>query len=291
MATLMVLVLALVLRRTAALLEVEMDGRTQRVFLNGNITIICRIPGFQQLDIRIMGVVWYRKSPMNDTEVKVLELVGHDQKAFRSGAVVSPRNLMMGDASLQLPGVQLREAGEYRCEVVVTPEKAQGTVWLQVIAYPVSSLYQDPATVKNNEDKHFLCTSSWFYPEDINITWYKRTQEDHQYEQISEGISTDSAVKNEDGTFNITSHLRPKSPLQGSVTVFQCVVVHISSPTSQSYNLTLDAIESQKSTSSWIVAVTVCFGGIGVLIGVLFLCLWKWCSHRRRQSTFVNETY
>lgn len=110
-----------------------MAGRTQSVVQNDNATINCKIPGSPQLDIGIMGVTWFRKNQVNETESKVFEFFGNHQKAFRPGAAVFPWKLKMGDASLQLPAVQLKEAGQYRCEVVITPNKLQGTVWLRVV--------------------------------------------------------------------------------------------------------------------------------------------------------------
>ena len=103
------------------------------VFLNENATIFCKIPGFPHLDINSMGITWFRKAQVSETEIKLFEFFGDHKVAFRPGANVSPWRLKRGDASLQLPGVQLWEAGEYRCELVVTPQKAQGRVWLEVV--------------------------------------------------------------------------------------------------------------------------------------------------------------
>lgn len=70
---------------------------------------------------------------MSKEENKVFESFGDKKNAARTGADVSPEGLQWGDASLQLPGVQLRDAGEYRCEVVVPPQKAEGRVLLEVL--------------------------------------------------------------------------------------------------------------------------------------------------------------
>lgn len=103
------------------------------MFLNDNATISCKVPGSQHLDIDIMGITWFWKSQVNGTEVKVFEFFGNHQEAFRSGAIVSLPRLKTGDASLHLFGIQLWEAGRYRCEMVITPETAQGTVCLEVV--------------------------------------------------------------------------------------------------------------------------------------------------------------
>ncbi|KAM8818723.1 natural cytotoxicity triggering receptor 3 ligand 1 isoform 1-T2 [Rhynchonycteris naso] len=147
-----------------------MAGKSQTVSLNDNATIFCKVLGYQHLDIKIMGNSWFRKHQVNETESKVFQTIGKDQKAFRAGANVSLLRLKMGDASLQLPRVQLEDAGEYRCEVVITPKKAQGTVIVIVVANPVGSLTQKKVMVKDNEDKYILCKLSGFHPKDINIT-------------------------------------------------------------------------------------------------------------------------
>ncbi|XP_029412160.1 uncharacterized protein LOC115067736 [Nannospalax galili] len=115
---------------TAGALEVEMAEGTQLVSQNDNVIIPCKVPGSPHLDTKTMGIVWLQK---NESEVTVFELYGNHLKALRPGAMVSRLGLERGDASLQLPGVQLWEAGEYRCKLVVTPEKAEGKTRLEVV--------------------------------------------------------------------------------------------------------------------------------------------------------------
>ncbi|ELW70761.1 B7 like protein 6 [Tupaia chinensis] len=189
-----------------------MAGNTQTAFLNDNVTIICKIPGSPLLDIKIIGITWFRKSPKSGMEVKLFECFGKHRTVFRPGASVSPVRLKTGDASLQLPDVQLWETGEYRCEVVVTPQKAKGRVWLHVLAHPTSALFPEKPVVKGNEDNHTVGKSSGFYPEAINITWEKWTLMVPHYLEISEGI-IDHIIKNEDGIFNITSSSKLKPSL------------------------------------------------------------------------------
>lgn len=115
------------------LLQVEMAGRTQMVFLNENVTISCKIPDSPHLDINSIGITWFQKTRTSETDTKLFEYFGNHREASQRGASVSLRSLQRGDASLQLPGVRLEDAGEYRCELVVTPQKAQGTVTLEVV--------------------------------------------------------------------------------------------------------------------------------------------------------------
>ncbi|XP_017206384.2 natural cytotoxicity triggering receptor 3 ligand 1 isoform X1 [Oryctolagus cuniculus] len=228
-------------------LKVEMAGKTQVVFLNDDVTIYCKIPGSPLLDSSFMGVIWFQKIGGSEMEARLYEYYGGHQAAFRPGASVPLELLERGDASLRLPGIQLREAGEYRCEVVVTPQKAEGVVQVEVVASPAGKVTLDQATTKENRYVRLVCKTSGFYPESITITWEKWTQKAPQHLQISEGEFSGPPVKNEDGTFNVTSYLTLKSPLEADGAPYYCVVGHVSLHTSQRFSL--PAIETAESST------------------------------------------
>ncbi|XP_003818258.5 natural cytotoxicity triggering receptor 3 ligand 1 isoform X2 [Pan paniscus] len=264
---------------TAGDLKVEMmAGGTQITPLNDNVTIFCNIFYSQPLNITSMGITWFWKSLTFDKEVKVFEFFGDHQEAFRPGAIVSPWRLKSGDASLRLPGIQLEEAGEYRCEVVVTPLKAQGTVQLEVVASPASRLFLDQVGVKENEGK-YMCESSGFYPEAINITWEKQTQKFPHPIEISEDVITGPTIKNMDGTFNVTSCLKLNSSQEDPGTVYQCVVRHASLHTPLRSNFTLTAArhslsETEKTDNFSIHWWPISFTGVGLVL-LIVLIPWK----------------
>ncbi|XP_033619806.1 natural cytotoxicity triggering receptor 3 ligand 1-like [Fukomys damarensis] len=231
------------LRLFSGSLSVEMPGRSQIAYVNGNVTLSCQIPGCPSLDTRIMGVTWYRKDLVSEAEIKVFELYGDQQKAFRRGAMVSAQKLKRGDASLQLPGVGLGDAGEYRCELTVTPQKAKGWVLLEVLAKLAITLKKP--IVKSN-GTHLVCQSSGFSPESISITWVKWTQKAPQSQRISKDNVTGPTVKNEDGVFSITSYLKLNACLEDNGTIYQCVVEYPSLSISQKVNFTLPVIEAER---------------------------------------------
>ncbi|XP_059565016.1 natural cytotoxicity triggering receptor 3 ligand 1-like isoform X2 [Myotis daubentonii] len=267
-------------------LTVEMEGKNQTVLLHDNATISCKVPGSTPLNLTITGITWDQKDQADETEHKVFEMYGNYQKAFRPGASVSPGGLEKGDASLYLTGVQLTDAGEYRCKVVNTPYEAQGTVVLVVLASPKCTLFQEQATAKDDGNEDVLCEASGFYPKDINITWRIYTHENPQGQEISEGITKGPAVKNEDGTFNITSRLRLNHSLEHNVTTYQCVISHISLPTSRRSNFTLSGTGSEMG-NAWgttDTCIAVGFIGAGILMG-LIVC---WIRKKQLVSLFVG---
>ncbi|XP_037006422.2 natural cytotoxicity triggering receptor 3 ligand 1, partial [Artibeus jamaicensis] len=249
MRMLLVLVLGLPALRADSL-RVEMAGETQTVLLNHNATISCLVLGTSQLDIKHMAVTWFRKNSVNGTYVRVFEFYGEHQEARRSGADVSLQGLAKGNASLQLPEVQLWEAGEYRCEVVNTPYKDQGTIFLKVVACPDISLSVEKAKVKDNDYQRLLCKSRGFYPNHINITWCEWNQEYSQCLNISENITTNAAIENDNKTFSVSSYLMPKhSPEHGGT--YQCMVQHMPLCTPQKKNITLPENGSESKSDLW----------------------------------------
>nr|XP_051689940.1 natural cytotoxicity triggering receptor 3 ligand 1 isoform X1 [Oryctolagus cuniculus] len=264
-------------------LKVEMAGKTQVVFLNEDVTIYCKIPGSLLLDSSIMGVIWFRKIGGSEMEARLYEYYGGHQAAFRPGASVSLELLERGDASLRLPGIQLREAGEYRCEVVVTPQKAEGVVQVEVVASPAGKVTLDQAPTKENRYARVVCKTSGFYPESITITWEKWTQKAPQHLQISEGVFTGPPVKNEDGTFNVTSYLTLKSPVEADGAIYQCVVGHVSLHTSQRFSLpAIETAESAMDNDFWIYVFSIAVAV--VFIGLIFF-LWKRSCRKTNASS------
>ncbi|XP_052017932.1 natural cytotoxicity triggering receptor 3 ligand 1-like isoform X7 [Apodemus sylvaticus] len=154
-------------------LEVEMAGKTQMVFLHEDVTIPCKIPGSPKLDLNTVGVIWSLKKDRDESEVQVFEFYGDQREAVRPGADVSLLGLEHGNASLHLPRIELWEAGEYRCKVVVTPEKAEGTTRLEVVAHPDMCLFEKLATARNGKEKLIICQLEGFYPEAFDIKWMR----------------------------------------------------------------------------------------------------------------------
>ncbi|KAL1769127.1 natural cytotoxicity triggering receptor 3 ligand 1 isoform X2 [Sigmodon hispidus] len=212
---------------------------TQVVFLHDNVTICCKVPGSPHLDITTVGIIWFLKKECDKHEVSIYEFYGNHQKVSRPGANVSLLGLEWGDASLHLPRIELSEAGEYRCKLVVTPEQAEGITRLYVVAYPTMKLFVKPATERNGEEQHLICKLDGFYPEDFKIKWEKRTLKEPRLEVLTEGVDIGNTVENDDGTFSVTSSLSLKPALEDHGTVYYCVVSHRFLLVSERLNVTL----------------------------------------------------
>ncbi|XP_005380437.1 PREDICTED: natural cytotoxicity triggering receptor 3 ligand 1-like [Chinchilla lanigera] len=273
--------------RAAGSLKVEVPGRPLTVRLNDNVTIPCKVHDFPMLDLSCMGIRWYWKDPASEAEDTVLELYGDNEKVTRTGAKVSLDWPKSGDASLHLPGVQVGDAGMYRCQVVVPPQMEEGVASLEVTAEPASTVFLEQSMERSNEidGSYLVCHASGFYPEAINITWQKWTQNVSQYQRISTDIWNDPIIKNEGGTFNITSYLKISPSLEDSVTIYQCVVWHCSLNTSQRLNFTLPVRETKERDLIWILVSIV---GL-ILIVVISVCIWRRCRSCKHPAVTLKK--
>nr|XP_013003497.2 natural cytotoxicity triggering receptor 3 ligand 1-like [Cavia porcellus] len=267
-------------RATSGSLRVEVPLRKLTVHLNDNVTIPCNFSGFAKLDLRVMGFRWYLKDPVSKSKITVLELFGNNKIIPRTGAEVSPERLLRGDASLQLPAVQLGDAGEYWCEVVDTPAMDDDSVSLEVLAAPTSRVFVEQTTGTGN-DMYLVCQSFGFYPEAVNITWEKRTHNVSQDQRISTDICTDPIIVNEDGTFNITSYLKLSASLEDT---YSCVVDHISLNTSQRLNWTLFVRKAE------IQYIRILLAFIGLILIMIFCFVWiRYCGKKSPAVTLKKE--
>ncbi|XP_072475728.1 natural cytotoxicity triggering receptor 3 ligand 1 isoform X2 [Notamacropus eugenii] len=213
-------------QNASGFLEVRMDEKAQIVSLNENVTILCVLSGYgsQPLNIRVIGVRWFLRRSKWDKERKIFEYNGRNQTQSRPGTNISMLGLRRGDASLHLSHVQLQEEGEYRCEIIVPPNRAQGTARLDIVAQPSSILLPPEVVVEERKAYTLECTVVEFYPESIHITWMKVIPGTHSRE-IFEDIPT-SSIRNDDGTFNATSSFILHPGLEDNGTIYQCVFTH-----------------------------------------------------------------
>ncbi|XP_074086284.1 natural cytotoxicity triggering receptor 3 ligand 1-like [Macrotis lagotis] len=264
-------------------LKVRMNEKTQIVSFNANVIINCELYDFHLLPLEINGIEvrWFHRRTNSANEVKVFEYYGGKQTSFRSGASISISGLRMGDASLFLPLIQLQEGGEYRCEVIISPNRAQATSRLEVEAQPSSILLPQEVVVQEKKVFTLECIVAGFYPEPVQIIWKKVISGTHSLiVDNSEAINISS---NNDGTFNATSHLILQPLLEDNGTIYQCVVVHKSLLTPLQSSTTLIVTELVKSTD---VEKTIMY--VLLIVMVLGFCVWFFVEPFAKGNTQVT---
>ncbi|XP_044872738.1 natural cytotoxicity triggering receptor 3 ligand 1-like [Mauremys mutica] len=253
------------------------------VSLNDNISIPCKISGYNtaELDIKNVGVTWYLKTPRADQEEKVFTFHAGAHISHRNGASMSDSDLRRGNAALSLPQIQFKEAGIYRCYVIVAPSDAHGTAILEVVAQPEVSLCPKEVTIESDKEKTLSCDVNKFYPNLVDIKWTKISKNNQDSSIATEDIHTEASVENEDGTFNVTSILRLQPSLQDNGNVYRCIVSHKTFPAKLLLNSTLTVTAPKSALNSIIGAV---IGTIIACIIVLGLGTFVYCRCLKKTS-------
>uniref|UniRef100_A0A8C3HX56 Ig-like domain-containing protein n=1 Tax=Chrysemys picta bellii TaxID=8478 RepID=A0A8C3HX56_CHRPI len=229
------------------------------VSLNDNISIPCKISGYNtaELDSKNVGVTWYLKTPRTDQEEKVFTFHAGAHISHRNGASMSDSDLRRGNAALSLLQIQFKEAGIYRCYVIVAPSDAHGTAVLEVVAQPEVSLSPKEVTIESDKEKTLSCEVNKFYPNLVDIKWMKISKNNQDSSVAAEDIHTGASVENEDGTFNVTSILRLQPSLQDNGNVYRCIVSHKTFPAKLLLNSTLTVTGIHSHLGSYLLSFDI----------------------------------
>ncbi|XP_078405428.1 uncharacterized protein LOC144684899 isoform X2 [Cetorhinus maximus] len=208
-------------------LIVSMNSRTVKAHVNEDVHLECRVSGhMREIDLKNVGVQWFiQKLGAPDTlRREVYQFTSGKHTPYRKGATILDDDLKKGIASLFLPNVQFAEEGDYTCVVFITPDNGSGKSSMTVSASPKVSLSSATITIENGTEKSVKCDSVGFYPVSIEMNWRQKTKDGEQI--ISKHICTGSPVKNDDGTYSVSSRLRLRPTLQDNGNTYICYVKH-----------------------------------------------------------------
>ncbi|XP_067849965.1 uncharacterized protein [Heptranchias perlo] len=226
--SLVVALLAVVPFSVESGLIVSMNSRTVEAIVNNDIVLECRVSGYttKEIDLQHVGVQWFVQelgSP-DSSRREVYQFNGGKRTPYRKGATIYDDELKNGIASLFLPSVQFTEEGDYTCVVFIISDNASGKSSMTVSAKPQVTLSSTSITIENGTEKAVRCDSVGFYPILIEMSWIQKTNDEEQI--ILKHICTGSPVKNEDGTYSISSRMRLRPTLKDSGNVYICHVKH-----------------------------------------------------------------
>ncbi|OCT57538.1 hypothetical protein XELAEV_18003416mg [Xenopus laevis] len=159
-----------------------------------------------------LAVLWY----FQDTEI-----LRYDNKglSIRPGVSFSTEAANNGDVSLSLANVTISDGGIYKCLVIYSPEKMEMNVLLEIFVPPV--IFIPNKVIQKNKKNTLICTANGFYPEDIDISWYK----DNEPLTNSE---LGKQERNPDGTYRVMGTVT-LPPMDGKMDHnFSCRVQHVS---------------------------------------------------------------
>ncbi|XP_068115671.1 CD276 antigen-like isoform X2 [Hyperolius riggenbachi] len=230
--------------------SVTMNKSPIKALVGEDVTIPCYIDGHPTpLKLQKVAVIWTLKLP-NTTEYTVYISEGSNHTASRHSSRMAESDLINGNASLYIPQVQISDDGEYSCSVTVTPYQRSAATILQVSVKPQVTLSSPEISVSSQCEKTVTCEVTKFYPESVKIRWERYSDSEGSSGQtlLDENTCLTEPVKNDDGTYNVTSVLpvRPLS-LHENGDVYSCRVTHRSLENDLSLNVTLTVLRDEPS--------------------------------------------
>ncbi|XP_051833307.1 tapasin-related protein isoform X2 [Antechinus flavipes] len=154
---------------------------------------------------------------------RVYVWAGGQGQALREGARLEPQELLeVGDASLTLPGLTLRDEGAYICQISSAQYQAQQIIQLSILETPKVRL----DLVAEALPPTLLCAIAGYYPLDVAVSWTR--EEPGGAPTPASGASFSSHRQSRAGTYSLSSSLRAEPGPRGAT--YACQVAHVSLP-------------------------------------------------------------
>ncbi|XP_067853494.1 tyrosine-protein phosphatase non-receptor type substrate 1-like [Heptranchias perlo] len=226
-----------------------------QVIAGGNITFQCEFPLFQ--DNSNVSVYWWKLG-----ENEFLKLGSNSRKRFI--------HLKKGEACLQFLNVSAEDSGVYHCGVKYPGGRiANGTGSKLLIHVPPTPLHIAANEAERNTSASLIvvCKTAEFYPDNINITWYKDGV------NIDTGINTVKQL-NARGLYEVSSFLEEADSVE-SGTIFTCQVSHLTVQTAADFRF-FSTSTGGGDNVLWYIQV---YGsaGVGILVVFLVIIIGKQC--------------
>ncbi|OCT83532.1 uncharacterized protein LOC108713701 [Xenopus laevis] len=242
--------------------------RNQEAFIPCTVTDY----GAGELDVKLFSFEWKMKT-MNGSDKQVYLYVSGTHTPTRPGSYISDSEIIRGNAGLHLPRVQFTDEGEYTCTVFYTPNKVVGKSALQVSVQPTTKLEPPDVNVLLGTEKTVQCAANGFYPKDITIQWVKRLSETNCISLDKDSCTGDTSG-NEDGTFNVTSHLTITPTLEDDGRRYLCIIKHRSLENELKLNFTLSVKEPPSEDKTTVPLVVGIFFTL-IIAALCYFLYWK----------------
>nr|XP_020658593.1 uncharacterized protein LOC110083979 isoform X2 [Pogona vitticeps] len=273
------------LLQSAETMEVKMS-RQRTAHFGEDVVLQCDIIEHSpsELDIKKMAVVWHQETSGVNGKKELYLFLGGKHTSNRNGSRLDESELEKGNAALFLPQIQAKDEGAYTCSVTVTPDHAEGTTILEVLAEPVVSLTPSKVTVERGTEKTLSCTVDKFYPSSIVIYWQKISKHTQDQSVSAKDICNELPVENGDSTFSVSSKLRLQPSSQDDGNNYSCIVEHRSFPVKAVFSAILTVTDPPVDWKVQALPIVLVF----VVLVIIILCGIAYYAYlSKRQPTIV----
>uniref|UniRef100_A0A6J0UD81 Natural cytotoxicity triggering receptor 3 ligand 1 n=1 Tax=Pogona vitticeps TaxID=103695 RepID=A0A6J0UD81_9SAUR len=273
------------LLQSAETMEVKMS-RQRTAHFGEDVVLQCDIIEHSpsELDIKKMAVVWHQETSGVNGKKELYLFLGGKHTSNRNGSRLDESELEKGNAALFLPQIQAKDEGAYTCSVTVTPDHAEGTTILEVLAEPVVSLTPSKVTVERGTEKTLSCTVDKFYPSSIVIYWQKISKHTQDQSVSAKDICNELPVENGDSTFSVSSKLRLQPSSQDDGNNYSCIVEHRSFPVKAVFSAILTVTDPPVDWKVQALPIVLVF----VVLVIIILCGIAYYAYlSKRQPTIM----
>ncbi|XP_044143437.1 tapasin-related protein-like isoform X2 [Bufo gargarizans] len=187
------------------------------------------------------------------------------------GVSMQVEELENGYASLLLRNVALKTEGLFICTVSVASLFAEQQIHLQIRERPNVKLNVDSVvTLKEGDERKFLCDASNYYPLDVNMEWLRELPSTGLLPSLMLNVIYSSHRKNHNGTYSLSGSFLYKASLQDNGVTFTCRVEHESLKKPIRNSVTLIVLPNDDSPV-WMLALVV------FLVLLLLYCVRIYC--------------
>ncbi|XP_075037400.1 uncharacterized protein LOC142098453 [Mixophyes fleayi] len=216
--------------QTGAALELNVPP-TQKAMMGADVQIPCSFTvNKPPVDRTHLSIVWHFQG-------KEILSVG-DKGVIKTDPRVSYIDrATVGIADLSIFNITLSDGGMYTCSVLYSPERKEKEVRLDIQAPPHIQITSK--TVLNNKESILRSSINGFYPEDIDIKWFKDGE-------ILDRITVDTLLRHPDGTFSVNSSVIITPTEEDRERIFSCRVQHqsLNGPLQEDFQLVYGAAPS-----------------------------------------------
>ncbi|XP_077303629.1 natural cytotoxicity triggering receptor 3 ligand 1-like [Lithobates pipiens] len=165
-----------------------------------------------------------------------------------------------GNAGLTVSNLSLSDGGVYTCSVNYSSFPMEREIRMNVSAQPLLSILNK--NVQRNTENILTCMASGFFPNDINVTWYKDGE-------VLKNQSMGEPLQYDNGTYQVNSTVTITPSDDDQNKMLSCRIQHVSleEPLREDFHITY-----QESSSQAGMIIGIVIAVIGIIAAVIW---WK----------------
>ncbi|XP_075037399.1 uncharacterized protein LOC142098452 [Mixophyes fleayi] len=200
----------LLLYHTGGALELIVPP-THQARVGSNTQIPCKYKVEKlPVDVRFFAIHWYKGRKI---------ILSYDDIVTKTDPRYSlvPKTALTGVADLSISNVSGFDVGVYTCSVIYSPLKVEKKIQLDIQAPPQIQITNK--VIAANEESVLRSSITGFYPEDIDIKWFRDGE-------ILNKVTVDKPQRNPDGTYSVNSSVVITPTEEDRERIFSCRVQH-----------------------------------------------------------------